>query len=188
MFKKYLLSFFSILLLINGLLGLSQELPPILKYAPATYGAGNQNWMISQDKNHFVFFANNDGLLEYNGSNWTLYPTPNETIMRSVKVVGNRIYTGCYMEFGYWIRLTNGKLKYTSLSKSIKKYIQDEEQFWTILNYEQWVIFQSLNKIYIFDTKTGSFTIIKPKNESSFTINTPTWYNDIPLSRPTRVS
>jgi len=165
MFKKYLLSLYSIALLISGLLGFSQELPPILKYAPATYGAGNQNWMISQDKNHFVFFANNDGLLEYNGSNWTLYPTPNETIMRSVKVVGNRIYTGCYMEFGYWIRLTNGKLKYTSLSKSIKKYIQDEEQFWTILNYEQWVIFQSLNKIYIFDTKTGSFTIIKPKND-----------------------
>ncbi len=165
MFKKYLLSSFSIALLFSGILGFSQELPPILKYTPATYGAGNQNWMISQDKNHFVFFANNDGLLEYNGSNWTLYPTPNETIMRSVKVVDNRIYTGCYMEFGYWIRLTNGKLKYKSLSKSIKKYIQDDEQIWNILNYDQWVIFQSLNKIYIFDTKTGKFNIIKPKND-----------------------
>ena len=27
----------------------AQELPPIVKYAPNTYGAGNQNWMISQD-------------------------------------------------------------------------------------------------------------------------------------------
>lgn len=28
----------------------AQELPPIVKYAPNTYGAGNQNWMISQDQ------------------------------------------------------------------------------------------------------------------------------------------
>ena len=165
MFKKYVLGCFSLALLVSSLLSFSQELPPILKYTSATYGAGNQNWMISQDNNHFVFFANNDGLLEYNGSSWTLYPSPNETIMRSVKVIGKRIYTGCYMEFGYWIRLSNGKLEYTSLSKTIKKHIQDEEQIWNILNYDQWVIFQSLNKIYIFDTKTGRFNIIKPKND-----------------------
>jgi hypothetical protein len=74
----------------------SQELPPIVKYAPFTYGAGNQNWMISQDENHYLFFANNEGLLEFNGSNWELYPSPNETILRSVKVIGNKIYTGSY--------------------------------------------------------------------------------------------
>ena len=28
----------------------AQELPPIVKYNSAVYGAGNQNWMISQDK------------------------------------------------------------------------------------------------------------------------------------------
>jgi hypothetical protein len=47
----------------------SQELPPIVKYGSSTYDAGNQNWMISQDKNHYVYFANNEGLLEFNGSN-----------------------------------------------------------------------------------------------------------------------
>lgn len=142
----------------------SQELPPIVKYASTTYGAGNQNWMISQDNNDYVFFANNEGLLEFNGSTWELYPSPNETIVRSVKVIGNKIFTGCYMEFGFWTRQTNGKLKYTSLSQTIKSKILDDEQFWNILNYEQWVIFQSLNQIYIYDTKTGGFKIIAPKN------------------------
>jgi AraC family chitin signaling transcriptional activator len=80
-----------------------QELPPIVKYAPNHYGAGNQNWMVSQDQNHYVFFANNEVLLEYNGSNWKLYPSPNETIIRSVKVIDKRIYTGSYMEVGYLI-------------------------------------------------------------------------------------
>lgn len=143
----------------------SQELPPIVKYSPTTYEAGNQNWMISQDENHYLFFANNEGLLEFNGSNWELYPSPNETILRSVKVIGNKVYTGGYMEFGYWMRQGDGKLKYASLSNSIKKNILDDEQFWNILNYDQWVIFQSLDRIYIYDTKTGSFKIIAPKNK-----------------------
>ena len=68
--------------------GFAQELPPIVKYSQNVYAAGNQNWMISQDTNHFLFFANNEGLLEFNGSSWVLYPSPNETIIRSVKVVG----------------------------------------------------------------------------------------------------
>lgn len=155
---------FHIILLLISFSLFSQEMPPIIKFPPATYNAGNQNWMISQDKNHFVFFANNNGLLEYNGSNWTLYPSPNETIIRSVKVIGNKIYTGCYMEFGYWMKQSNGQLKYKSLSSSIKKSILDEEQFWNILNYDQWVIFQSLNRIYIYDTKTGKFKIIAPSH------------------------
>ena len=142
----------------------SQELPPIIKYSSSTYGAGNQNWMISQDQNHYVFFANNEGLLEFNGAAWELYPSPNETIIRSVKVIGNKVFTGCYMEFGFWTRQANGKLKYVSLSKTIKNKILDDEQFWNILNYDQWVIFQSLNRIYIYDSKTGGFQIIAPKN------------------------
>ena len=120
--------------------------------------------MISQDKNHFMFFANNEGLLEFNGSNWTLYPSPNETIVRSVKVIDDKIYTGCYMEFGFWKRQANGQLKYNSLSKLIRKSIVDDEQFWNILNYEQWVIFQSLSRICIYDTKAKTFKIIAPKN------------------------
>ncbi len=140
-----------------------QELPPIVKYNPSTYNAGNQNWMISQDKNHFMYFANNEGLLEFNGSNWNLYKSPNETIIRSVKVIDNRVYTGCYMEFGYWVKKNNGKLYYTSLSSKIKSKILEDEQFWNIINYDQWVVFQSLNRIYIYDSKTSSFKIISPK-------------------------
>ncbi|WP_281309838.1 helix-turn-helix and ligand-binding sensor domain-containing protein [Flavobacterium flavigenum] len=142
----------------------SQELPPIVKYPSTVHGAGNQSWMIAQDEQNIMYFANNEGLLEYNGTNWELYSTPNETIMRSVKVIDNKVYTGCYMNFGYWTRQSNGKLKYISLSDKIKNKILDDEQFWNILKYDQWVLFQSLNRIYIYDTKTKRFKIIAPKN------------------------
>lgn len=155
-----------------------QELSPIVKYNSSTYNAGNQNWMISQDSQRFMFFANNEGLLEFNGSVWTLYPSPNETIIRSVKVVGDRVYTGSYMEFGYWTREPNNHLKYNSLSSKIKSRIVDDEQFWNIFSYEQWMIFQSLDQIHIYDSKTGKFTVIAPKNSilKSFQANNSIYY------------
>lgn len=143
---------------------LGQELPPIMKFSPTTYKAGNQNWMISQDKNKFLFFANNEGLLEHNGTDWLLYPTPNETIIRSVKVIQDKIYTGCYMDFGYWKRASNGILEYTSLTPKIKSKILDDEQFWNILEFGKWVVFQSLNQIFIYNTQTENFQIVNPKN------------------------
>lgn len=160
-------SFFKVFLLVLASIsfGYAQELPPVVKFTQNMYAAGNQNWMVAQDKNDLLFFANNDGLLEFNGSSWTLYPSPNETIMRSVKVVGSKIYTGCYMEFGYWTKQPNNQLQYQSLSSKIKSKILDDEQFWNILSYDQWIIFQSLDQIYIYDTKSKQFSIIKPENK-----------------------
>ena len=52
-------------------------------------------------------------------------------------------------------------------------FIEEESDFFTKdLNF--------VSKKYYKINKYNN--IIKPKNESSFTINTPTWYNDIPLS------
>ncbi|RAR48911.1 regulatory LuxR family protein [Flavobacterium lacus] len=146
------------------LVGFSQELPPIIKFSPSTYKAANQNWMIAQNKQNVMFFANNDGLLEFNGSEWTLYPSPNESIIRSVKVIDDKIYSGCYMEFGYWKRKSDGLLEYISLSEKVKSKILDDEQFWNILQFDHWVIFQSLNQIFTYDTKNETFKTIKPKS------------------------
>lgn len=161
--------------------GVAQDLPPIVKYNSSIYGAGNQNWMISQDKNQFIYCANNDGLLQFNGSAWTLYPSPNESIMRSVRVVDDRIYTGCYMEFGYWTKKKDGQLTYFSLSNSIKNKILDDEQFWNILDYDQWVIFQSLNRLYIYDTKSGKIQIITPASNvlKSFRVATSIYFQTV---------
>jgi hypothetical protein len=76
------------------------------------------------------------------------YTSPNETI--SVKVLTIKYIYGSYMEF------LDEKIRWTTqtLSQSIKNKILDDEQFWNILNFDQWVVFQSLNRIYIYDTKS----------------------------------
>ena len=139
----------------------AQELPPIEIFTTSDYNAENQNWDISQADNKFIYVANNDGLLEFNGAKWKLFPSPNETIIRSVFVKQDRIYTGSYMEFGYWKHNQFNELIYTSLSSSINDQLIEDEQFWKILALDDWILFQSLDRIYVYNTSDSSFNIIE---------------------------
>lgn len=147
MSKKLSILFFFFIFF--GVLG--QELPPVVNFGPNQYSAGNQNWMIAQAPNKNLYFANSTGLLEYNGEKWNLYPVPNNTIVRSLKVVGDRIYTGAYMEVGFWERNKFGRLEYTSLVPQFRDGIGDGEQFWDIEYLDDLVIFRSFGGVYFYD-------------------------------------
>ena len=146
--------FFLVLTCLNA-----QELPPVITYTPKDYGGENQNWGISQSQDKYIYVANNKGLLEFNGANWKRYPTPNETIMRSVKVIDDKIFTGFYMDFGFWVKNSFGNLVYTSITKKENISIQEDEQFWSILELDGWLLFQSLERIYLYNLKTEEVKI-----------------------------
>ncbi|MBL7473975.1 triple tyrosine motif-containing protein [Robertkochia sediminum] len=129
----------------------AQEFPPINAYEPIDYEAGNQNWMIDQDPEGNMYFANNDGLLVFDGASWTTYPTTNQSILRSVKVIGDKIFTGCYMEVGFWEKQDEGRLRYTSLNEIADLVIMEDEQFWNIAYHEPFILFQSLDRILIYN-------------------------------------
>ncbi|TCK67513.1 regulatory LuxR family protein [Winogradskyella wandonensis] len=143
----------------------SQELPPIERFAPQDYKGDDQNWSISQDDNQNIYVANNRGLLEYNGARWNLYTIPNQSIVRSVAVVESRIYTGSYMDFGYWERDKYGTLNYNSITKELKQELIEDEEFWNIIAYNSYIVFQSLDRIYIYDPSKKSFGIIESKTQ-----------------------
>ena len=137
-----------------------QDLPPIRNFTPADYGAENQNWAISQGRDKLIYISNNRGLLVFNGSSWSLYPSPNKTIMRSVKAIGERIYSGFYMDFGYWERDSYGDLRYTSLTQRLSVDMVPDEEFWTILEIEGLIVFQSLDRIYAYNPLDESVAAI----------------------------
>ncbi len=138
----------------------SQEIPPISIFNPEDYGAGNQNWDISQDSDKNIYVANDLGLLRYNGNQWDFYSSPNETIIRSVATAKQKIYTGCYMDFGFWEMNANKQLEYTSLVTSLGIEPLEDEQFWDIVFVKDLVLFQSLNRIYIYNSTQNTYTII----------------------------
>lgn len=169
----------SIFLIFIGLMSFAQELPPIIKFTTENYMGDNQNWMISQGFNDYIYVANNKGLLEYNGSEWINYTSPNNTIIRAVNVIGNKIYTGCYAEFGYWLKNDFGTLEYISLTSKLNKKSLQDEQIWNIIDYNEWVIFQSNDSIYFYNTQTETFKIITATNiiYKIFNVNNRIYYH-----------
>ena len=154
----------SVLVMLIVIASFGQELPPIEKYTPDDYLGDNQNWMISQSDNGYIYVANNKGLLEFNGAEWISYASPNNTILRAVNVINDRIYTGCYAEFGYWKKNKLGLLDYTSLMPKLQKKMLEDEQVWNIIAYKEWVVFQSNNTIYFYNTESETFKIISASN------------------------
>ncbi len=156
-FKKSLIIFFNFFVFSFY----SQEIPPINVFSPEDYGAENQNWAITQASNKYIYVANNKGLLEYNGTNWLLYPTPNKTILRSVKSFQNKIYCGFYRDFGFWKKNNLGILEYTSIVEKKKIEMLEDEQIWEILEIDNFMIFKSLQRIYLYDLKSESVKTIR---------------------------
>ncbi|MDC6363805.1 MULTISPECIES: Two component regulator three Y domain-containing protein [Flavobacteriaceae] len=134
-------------LLLNG----QNLLPPIYNYRLLEYKGASKNWDLSVNANGELFVANNSGLLHFNGEEWNLNKLPNNTIIRSVESIGDKIYTGSYEEFGYWKKNRLGELEYTSLKQLIKDHEFTSEEFWEILSANNNVLFRSFSSIYSYD-------------------------------------
>lgn len=138
-----------------------QEQPPIKNFTIEEYLGGNQNWGVSQGNSKYIYVANHSGLLEYNGANWEMYEAPNSSLMGSVNSIGDVVYAGYHMEMGFWKKDIFGKLIYTSLLDKLKKPLLADETFWNIVGFDDWVVFQSLRRMYIYNVAQESFRIIE---------------------------
>lgn len=142
-------------------------LPDIINYSKLSYNAGLQNWDIKQDRNGIVYFANNEGLLSFDGKNWKIYPLPNKTIVRSVEIGGdNKIYVGGQDELGYFSPDGTGTLVYHSLTNLIPTKHRSFEDVWDIIAYDKSIFFRSPDKI--FQYKTGTITVFKAPSEWAY--------------------
>jgi DNA-binding CsgD family transcriptional regulator len=134
--------------------GFSEKAVPFNKII---YNAARQNWSVSAAPNGFIYFANHQGLLEFDGANWQLYKLPNETILRTVKVLSDSlIYTSGYMELGYWKPDKFGKLNYFSISDKAKEQFSKNIEFWNITVVDDFVYFQSFNKALSYHNNSVS--------------------------------
>ncbi len=126
--------------------------PPIWNYTRKIYSAGTQNWDAAQDKSKRIYFANNDGLLMFDGKDWTNFPVANHTIVRSVAIdQDNRIFTGAQSEIGYFFPGPNGVLLYHSLISLLPPDHRTFEDVWDIILYEGHVYFRTNRSVFEYD-------------------------------------
>lgn len=147
MFVRNILILFCI-----SIVSVAQDFTPIVKqFGKQDYGASNQNWAVAQDSRGLMYFANNQGLLQFDGNLWELFRMPQNKLVRSVFIDKNdRIYVGSFEEFGYFEKMGNGKLIYKSLSDSLKNYSMTNDEIWTIFEINNTVIFQSFTSYFTF--------------------------------------
>lgn len=127
-------------------------LQQIVNFSAAEYKGGTQNWDIQQDKRGLMYFANNEGLLSYNGQNWKLYSIPSKTVVHSVEVEEDgRIYIGAQNDMGYFQPDNRGVLIYTSLKALLPLKEGMFSDVWSIIPFQGKLFFRTTGKLFEFN-------------------------------------
>lgn len=146
---KYIIIIF-LLLLTPSLQAQMYWQRPVANFNRHTYNAASQNWNIEQDSNGWMYFANNKGLLEFDGVYWNLYALPHLAKMRSLKINSDkRIYVGAQKEFGYFSTNRIGGLDYHSLSSGLNPQIVSN--IWNIHIIDNRIYFQGDRYIFCYE-------------------------------------
>ncbi len=138
-------------------------LPRIINYTKTDFHGGAQTWDIRQDASGRIYFANNEGLLSFDGTFWKDYALPNKTILRSIALDRDQIYVGGQGELGYFSPSAGGQLAYHSLLQELPA---DQRTFADIWDIEIWgtaIFFRALDRI--IEWQNGKARVFRAASE-----------------------
>ncbi len=150
--NKYILLF--ILIVLGNSSNITAQMtnighPFVKHYTKKHHHGGVQNWDINQSKEGKMLFANNWGLLIFDGRNWDMIPSKNGMTTRRIFIDSSSlVYYGGRNSFGYYETNDIGQLDFTQLSDSLSK---DERFFgaiWDISSHDGSVFFRSSRKVF----------------------------------------
>lgn len=133
---------------------LAANYPLVQNFYRDTYKSGTQNWGIAQDKNNAMYFANNNGLLKFNGAKWNNFVIDNKTNLRSILYGSDgRLYTSTFNEFGYYNLKENNQLEYFSLSEGLNISKVESNALYSISEGGKEIYFWGEKSIFQYDGK-----------------------------------
>lgn len=137
--------------------------PYIRNYPKSEHSAGTQTWAISQDKNGFIYFANNDGLLCFNGVEWNLSRVSSSSPLRSILLdTKNTIYAGLINDFGIIDREAYKASQFRSLKHLLPEEYREFDDIWRIYEVDGGIFFQCYKYIFIY--KDDRIEVVEPEN------------------------
>ncbi|MBK7865775.1 MAG: hypothetical protein IPJ75_01555 [Ignavibacteriales bacterium] len=129
-------------------------LPIIYNYSPTLYGFHSQNWGAVQDRRGLIYFANSDGILEYDGVKWRLIRLSNGEACRALYLAPDGIvYVAGFNEIGYISYSRTGNAEYTSLKSKMRGRENDFLDVWSIAWFNGKVYFSTYDQVFIWDGK-----------------------------------
>lgn len=106
-----------------------------------------------------MYFANNEGLLEFDGHDWQVYQLPNKTILRSILLKDDVIYAGGQNEFGKYVFDSTQRWRFISLMDRIPAQYTPFGDVWNLCHVNDKLLFRSDDRIYIVG-KDEAITVI----------------------------
>jgi ligand-binding sensor domain-containing protein len=151
--------------------GLWANSPIVRNFYKENYKAGTQNWSIAQDEQNRMYFANNAGLLQYDGNVWTTTALKSETSIRSLLYGKDGcIYISTFNDFGYF-KKENNRLVYHSLAQRIGIDKKESNALYNIVQAANNIYFQGENSIFEYDGKNINKISLQDKINASAFVN-----------------
>ncbi|WP_321426597.1 transcriptional regulator [uncultured Bacteroides sp.] len=137
----------------------------IINYKKGVYGKGSQTWQVASYNNNWVYFANKNGLLQFDGSDWGVFPLNNGSDVRSVfpSRTRNRIYVGGINEYGYFEPDKRGKLIYHCMSDSVRYSLRSIGNIWRIHENDNILYLQADGAV--LKCLNGKYTLISANSK-----------------------
>ncbi len=166
----------------------------IKNYTEKNYNGHAQNHYITQDSRGIMLFANNDGVLSFDGFSWENIDMANFSKVYSVATNSKGVvYVGGESELGFLSIDENGKTKYKSLVHLIKKEDQDFLDVFDIVCSGEHVYFLSAEKFMVYDGSTiksyaphkeGFFRALYNVGKRSFVVDSKSGLSEIIANKP----
>lgn len=146
--------------------------PGIQNFKTQELKAHGQNWNALQDQRGVMYFANTNGILEYDGVHWNLIDMPHHALTRGLAISPNgTIYYGSNGDIGYLAADGIGKTKAVSLLALIPVTERAFNDVWQVASTRDGIYF--LTKEKIFRLFKGKISILDGRfsNSQALVIN-----------------
>lgn len=138
----------------------------------------SQVWDIAmrESGDYELYLASNDGLFLFNGIYMERIEDGSGSIVRALKFDADngRLYSGGVNNFGWWEKDGYGSMKYHSIYTN-EEFRRQSYDFWRIGIFgddeSRRILFQSRERIYVYDPKNESLTFISPDSQFNFLYN-----------------
>lgn len=123
----------------------------IITYTPAEIGFVGNTYTGAAHPNGMIYFANGDGLLEFDGSYWrNISPTEYSKVLSVIAASDGLLYLGGKNEFGYMKVNPDFTYEYHSLRSQLDTSIKLIE-CWQIVEFKGSIYFQGYEQILRWD-------------------------------------
>ena len=135
----------------------------IRNYTTKEYKAHSQNWWIRKSPQNYIYSANTNGLLQYDGQRWKTILLSNLSTARSFAFNRDQVlFLGGEDDFGYLKPDKVGQLQFQSLIDKVDSNLMKVGTVWRTHSINDKIYFQTASYIYSYDG--NKFSYIKAEN------------------------